>query len=67
MSISAVQCECFDRQCPEHPKAVCLNVRHNVSPSEDYVVRFRVDMDDQTGTTFCPPCDADAMESGLFV
>lgn len=27
---------------------------------------FRVDMPDQTGTTFCDPCATDALASGCF-
>lgn len=53
------QCECCDSDCLIHPGKECCQ-RSNLS------TLYRVDMEDKTGTKFCPKCWDDAMESGLF-
>lgn len=50
-------CECSDPGCP-HCHGACANrARTNLR---------RVDMEDKTGTLFCPGCASDALDSGLF-
>ena len=55
--LEAIKCECADPACPvcggQCPNRATVNLR-------------RVDMDDQSGTMFCPGCSEDAMNSGLF-
>ena len=54
------KCECADRLCPVHKgHAECSFVGRTKT-------LYRVDMEDRTGTRFCPSCANDAYESGLF-
>jgi hypothetical protein len=53
------RCQCSDRGCPGHP-GISFCIRNATA------TLFRVDMEDETGTPFCPVCAAGAMASGLF-
>lgn len=50
-------CECADPQCPQCHGDCKL-------PAESTL--YRIDMEDETGTLFCPECADDAFASGLF-
>lgn len=53
-------CECSDPGCPVH---------HGISECKNtsrLKTLYRIDMEDRTGTQFCPRCANDAYESGLF-
>ena len=52
-------CECVDKNCSSHRGKTCASYSAKT-------ILHRVDMDDVSGTMFCPPCADDAMESGLF-
>lgn len=52
-------CECSDPGCPVHKGRDCDHVERGR-------VLYRVDMEDRTGTYFCPACQEDAYDSGLF-
>lgn len=57
-----MRCECHDKQCPSHKGEscpICL-------PRSEMTTLYRIDMEDVTGTDFCPACSRDAMDSGLF-
>lgn len=59
MAVDA-QCECGDPGCPVHEGvAHCRN-------SATYTV-YRVDMQDETGTSMCDKCAEDALDSGVFI
>jgi hypothetical protein len=54
-----LHCECADSGCPAHlGQSVCM--------LEWSCVLYRVDMQDGTGTRFCPACADDALASGVF-
>lgn len=53
------KCECSDPGCPVHMgKSNCIKYA--------YVILYRVDMEDNSGTAMCEECADDAMMSGLF-
>ena len=56
-----MKCECADHGCPVHKDRDCTN-----DTGLGFSLLFRVDMKDETGTTFCSPCADDALHSGLF-
>jgi hypothetical protein len=60
---SAAVCQCADHGCPVHPGMDCARV---ATREQHLVTLRRVDMDDRSGTRFCPPCAEDALASGLF-
>lgn len=53
------RCECADPGCPAHVGAqVCFKPQTTTL--------YRIDMSDETGTTFCAACTDDAWETGLY-
>jgi hypothetical protein len=54
---SLTSCECTDPGCP-----VCKGECNKVAVA----IAFRVDTEDNHGTSFCAECLADALDCGLF-
>lgn len=57
-----MRCDCQDKGCKAHTDEVCCTSL----PRENMSRLYRVDMEDNTGSRFCPACTDDAMGSGLF-
>ena len=53
------KCECHDKGCRHHLGATC-------SEPEAFIVVFRIDMQDASGTAMCEICSEDALETGVF-
>lgn len=53
------RCECTDPGCRVHKGSSGCG-------RQVFILLFRVDMKDETGTAMCEPCSEDATESGLF-
>ncbi len=56
-------CECADSGCPMHMGESRCPVE--ITPMTETVV-YRIDMNDETGTSMCEGCADDALDSGLF-
>lgn len=56
---SIIPCECSDSGCTAHRGKAYCNKKANT-------ILYRIDMEDETGVSFCNACADDAMESGVF-